>query len=63
VTARGAELLERLREIAENIREWDAAYEALRISTLEAGRAWTDPRNGQTYFPPKRARTLKGARC
>jgi hypothetical protein len=54
--SRRAEILERLAEIAEGIAREDAIQDALLADAVKYGKAWTDPRNGVTYFPPRRAK-------
>lgn len=52
--ARRAELLERLARICDDIERWNRIYDTQRADAAKFGRAWTDPRNGVSYFPERR---------
>jgi hypothetical protein len=58
MTKQGTILLARLRAIAAAIREQEARenanIEEAKASYLRQGKAFTDPRNGITYFPARR---------
>jgi hypothetical protein len=55
--ARRAEILERLAEIVAEIERWNAIYDEQFADALKYRKAWTDPRNGITYFPPPKGAT------
>jgi predicted small metal-binding protein len=51
--AETAYILERLAEIVEHIERWDRIYDEQLQDAIKYRKAWTDPRSGITYFPPK----------
>jgi hypothetical protein len=48
-----ADLFERLAEIVQEIERGERILEAQLQDAFKYKRAWTDPRTGITYFPPK----------
>ena len=50
------EILERLVEIVREIERWDRIYDEQLQDAVKYRKAWTDPRSGITYFPPKEKR-------
>lgn len=49
--ARRAEILERLAVIAAQIERWNLIFDRHIREVQTEGKAYTDPRNGVTYFP------------